>query len=40
MLVMRTSQNIPIVSLSSREEDESWLRAMGFLDALDHLQSY
>ncbi len=40
MLVMRTSQDIPIVSLPSREEDESWLRAMGFLDALDHLQSY
>jgi len=39
MLVMRTSQDIPIVSLP-REEDESWLRAMGFLDALDHLQSH
>ena len=37
MLVMRTSQDIPVVSLPSREEDESWLRAMGFLDALDYL---
>ncbi|MHB1632161.1 MAG: hypothetical protein ACYCQL_08110 [Acidithiobacillus sp.] len=37
MLVMRTAQNIPVVSLPSREEDESWLRAMGFLDALDYL---
>jgi hypothetical protein len=40
MLVMHTAQAIPIVSLPSREEDESWLRAIGFLDALDHLQSY
>ena len=40
MLVMRTAQDIPVVSLPAREEDESWLRAMGFLDALDHLQSY
>lgn len=40
MLVMRTAQDIPVVSLPSREEDESWLRAIGFLDALDHLQSY
>lgn len=40
MLAMRTAQDIPVVSLPSREEDESWLRAMGFLDALDHLQSH
>jgi hypothetical protein len=40
MLVMRTAQDIPVVSLPAREEDESWLRAMGFLDALDHLQSH
>ena len=40
MLVMRTAQDNPVVSLPSRKEDESWLRAIGFLDALDHLQSY
>ncbi|MDA8152492.1 MAG: hypothetical protein M0003_07220 [Acidithiobacillus sp.] len=40
MLVMRTAQDIPVVTMLSREEDESWLRAMGFLDALDCLQSH
>jgi len=39
MLVMRTAQDIPVVSLPSHEEDESWLRAMGFLDALDYLNA-
>ena len=40
MLVMRTAQDIPVASLPSLKEDESWLRAMGFLDALDYLQSH
>ena len=39
MLAMRTSQDIPCVDLPNRG-DESWLRAMGLLDALAHLQSY
>lgn len=39
MLVMRTTQDIPVVSLPSRIDAESWLRAMGFLDALDYLNA-
>ncbi len=34
MLVMRTAQDIPVVDLVP---NESWLRAIGFIDAMDYL---
>jgi hypothetical protein len=39
MLVMRTTQDIPFEDVHNASDNGRWLRAMGFLDALDHLSA-
>jgi hypothetical protein len=39
MLVMRTTQDIPFEDVHNTSDDGRWFRAIGFLDALAHLEA-